>query len=103
MKKLDEEEHFHKVTERKHFEELKNDHRLITLCAFRYGLGRKTYIVSQLIDWILHKWEEIPDDVRGLMVLEVNRALEKDAAGDECDRQMWKMFLDFAKNYKDFP
>ena len=36
----------------------------LIICATRYALGRRSYIVSDMTDWLLLHWEELPPRAR---------------------------------------
>lgn len=63
------------------------------LCAFRYSLGRMTYITGDCADWLNRYWEIMPiawkkqihDDIRG--------AIERSQAGHQCDVSNWECVL----------
>lgn len=66
--------------------------RSMLLCAFRYALGRRTYITSECHDWLVKYWDimaiyhkQIHDDIK--------HAIEHDIAGDKCDVESWKKIL----------
>jgi len=62
------------------------------LSAFRYALGRRTYIVGETARWmeqywlLLAKWhKQIHEDIE--------RAIESGRAGDKCDIEDWRKIL----------
>jgi hypothetical protein len=83
-----------------------NDKQLDTLafCAFRYALGRATYIVGEVCD-IVESLDLHPKTTER-MITEVNHAKVRDDAareqgrytlmplGMDCDRDRWLLFLD---------
>jgi hypothetical protein len=71
------------------------DH-VITLAAFRYALGRKTYVVEEIIEWLTQYWDEIPAATKGRIIPETEQAVMLCACGDECDQKSWESFLEFA-------
>ena len=48
------------------------------VAAFRYCLGRQTYIVQECADWLLLHWPVIEQPVRDLIKRELERAFEQD-------------------------
>ncbi len=67
---------------------------LMMIAAFRYCLGRKTYIVSACVDWLLQYWNEIDDQTKKLILEEIEEAIEKGCAGDRCDIDCWERVLE---------
>lgn len=76
--------------------------QFVVVAAFRYCLGRQTYIVQECADWLLMHWPAIEQPVRSLIQRELERAFEHDdraRVGDaqgykplgwDCDRQQWE-------------
>jgi hypothetical protein len=77
---------------------------LMVLAAFRYCLGRQTYIVSDCADWLVEQWENIGESTRKLIQRELEEAFKQDdearidnqfglktywALGADCDRRQW--------------
>lgn len=71
--------------------------------SFRYVLGRRTYAVSQWVDWACANWDTIPDSEKRIIVNELEEAFERDdecrakwdsqytlPLGDDCDREQWE-------------
>lgn len=63
---------------------------LLWLGAFRYALGRRTYIVSETVETILTYWDEIPKKIQKTIIKEIQ---EKSDLGDESDEKQWKKIL----------
>jgi hypothetical protein len=64
---------------------------LMATSAFRYCLGRMTYIVGECADWIIANWDKFPPNVRSL----IERELEEEFGNDDRERMhnpqgMWK-------------
>lgn len=68
------------------------DHELneLLFCAFRYALGRKTYITSTVCELIIKYKFEISHNELKLMIREIEHALHSDNAGQQCDIDSWK-------------
>jgi hypothetical protein len=62
---------------------------LMVLAAFRYCLGRRTYIVSDCVEWLLEWWDDIDETTQEFIVKEIQDAIAREAAGDECDVRCW--------------
>jgi len=64
----------------------------LRLLAFRYALGRKTYIVSELVEDLTNNWDtmskyhkQIQDDIKG--------AIRRNDAGMDMDVELWESIL----------
>lgn len=77
---------------------------LMVTAAFRYCLGRRTYIVSDCEAWLTQQWGNFSQNTRKLIERELREALAQDATaraggdswrllGDECDRASWLRVL----------
>jgi len=47
---------------------------LIAICAFRYALGRMTYVVDHVADWLIANRELLSAHDRALIVNEIEEA-----------------------------
>lgn len=63
-------------------------------CAFRYSLGRMTYISSTMTELILKYWSNINRRTRYTMIEEIKDAIDKDQAGMMCDVDQWSRILE---------
>ena len=74
---------------------------LMAVAAFRYCLGRMTYIVGDCERWIFANWEHFPENVRKLIQREVEEEIKRDdearadgrdykPLGHDCDRAAWE-------------
>lgn len=70
-------------------------HNLMVLAAFRYCLGRRTYIVSSCVDWLIQYWSEIDENTKKIITEEVYDALVDKNAGDSCDVEDWERLMKF--------
>ena len=76
--------------------EIKNirDFQDVMCCALRYALGRKTYITSEIPDFIKSYPELIDDRVKEIMLKDLNQYFTFRESGfetdDECDYNSWK-------------
>lgn len=68
--------------------------RLIAIAAFRYALGRMTYMPSHVAQWLEQHKDKLSDADRALIALEINEAAEHDTLGHECDRAVWLRLRD---------
>ena len=62
----------------------------IVICAFRYALGRRSYMPSLVADWIKEHWSQIDATNRELIAREIEQALERGEAGDRMDEDVWR-------------
>lgn len=65
----------------------------LILCAFRYAMGRRTYIVSTIADIIIKHKDCITGNFKALIKKEIQHALDNDEAGMHCDREDWTRVL----------
>jgi hypothetical protein len=74
---------------------------LMALAAFRYCLGRMTYIVGDCERWVFANWDQFPPNVRKLIQREVEDEIKRDdearergddykPLGHDCDRAAWE-------------
>lgn len=69
-------------------------------CAFRYALGRRTYVVSHVVGEILNNWEELSKSFKERTVKEIIE-YKKDNGdlGHSCDEVEWmKIVNKFAED-----
>ncbi len=65
----------------------------LILCTFRYCLGRMTYIVSDMTEYLEKKWDDIKEPYQEIIKREIKEALERNKAGMKCDWITWDIFL----------
>ena len=74
---------------------------LMAVAAFRYSLGRMTYIVSDCADWLIEQWPNIAENARKVIQRDLEEAFKRDDAapvdgidykplGHDCDRAQWE-------------
>ncbi len=66
----------------------------MVLAAFRYCLGRRSYIVSSCVDWLIQWWDHFHENDRKIILEEIREAIAKGNAGDHCDIDSWDKVLD---------
>lgn len=67
---------------------------LMVIAAFRYCLGRRSYIVGACVAWILALWPKLTDNTTNLIVHEINEAAKRDGGlGMSFDVQDWARIL----------
>jgi hypothetical protein len=72
---------------------MKQDYELILLAAFRYALGRKTYMVSAVVDYFLDEWESIDTKLIIQIQKEIKQAIDSGNAGMDMDVEQWEKLL----------
>lgn len=63
---------------------------IIIFAAFRYALGRMTFIVSDVSDCIERNADKIPRADRGAMIREIAQAIREGQAGMPMDVEIWQ-------------
>jgi len=74
---------------------LKNavDEDILLFCAFRYALGRKTYVVGTIVDILKNNWNSISPSQRKLYKEEIRDAITNNRAGMDMDVDEWNKIL----------
>jgi hypothetical protein len=69
---------------------------LMALAAFRYCLGRSTYIVSDCADWIIENWDEFDSSLRKIILFEIKEEMDNLRGNPmmRCDQYQWKRILE---------
>jgi len=62
----------------------------ILLCAFRYALGRKTYMVGWVAETIEEHWGALSEKYHELIKREIKEAPD---LGMDCDQKDWEHIL----------
>lgn len=66
----------------------------VLIAAFRYVLGRQTYMVGVVARELVRHWESIPRHLQEQVVREIEAAIHNGAAGDErIDLPEWRRVL----------
>ena len=66
----------------------------IIMWAFRYALGRKTYVVEEVANCLKENWEKIADHTKICIKEEITAAIALGHAGMDCDIKNWKQILE---------
>lgn len=64
----------------------------ILVCAVRYSLGRRTYIVDWTCEFIRNNLHLLTDKDKQVIVRDIKEQ-EKYGYGDECDKSCWMGLL----------
>lgn len=75
-----------------------DDDRLILIAAFRYALGRMTYMPSVVAGAIESCWPELTGHDRRLFKNEISKAIELGHVGMQCDAATWGRILELGGN-----
>ena len=70
-----------------------DDDRLILIAAFRYALGRRTYMPGVVAAEIWHQWLNLTSSDQRLIQGEIKEAKERGYCGDACDVATWDKIL----------
>jgi len=65
----------------------------IIVCAFRYALGRSTYMVCRVTDYLIEVWPMLSNKLQDHIVEKIVEALNDGEAGDEVDENLWRDVL----------
>lgn len=76
-----------------------HDH-LMFIAAFRYCLGRQTYIVGDCADWLIKTWPLLSDQTKAIIKRDLEDEFRRDdearsdghdykPLGADCDRKQW--------------
>lgn len=75
------------------------DDSIVLMCAFRYALGRRTYVVSSVSTAILDNWHYLDVNERKRYHEEIKEAIDNGCAGDEGDVKNWKRILNMPVSF----
>lgn len=64
-----------------------SDYELVVSSAVRYALGRRTYIVSAVCNYVKSHLDELSESCRRSIKRDIQGAY---SLGDECDERDWK-------------
>jgi hypothetical protein len=65
------------------------DDEILLFCAFRYALGRQTYVVSTVIGKLIKEFENIDPINRKKYVQEIDEAISDNHIGSDYDKEDW--------------
>ena len=74
----------------------------ILICATRYALGRMSYIVEEVANYVFCKRKTLSKECINIITLDIEEELERYHAagfslGMECDERTWKNLLEVLK------
>jgi len=67
---------------------------IVLVCAFRYALGRRSYITGWISDEIIRCWDELSIKFQMIIQKEIEEAIKDEYAGEHIDVLSWKRILD---------
>lgn len=67
--------------------------QLMSLAAFRYCIGRRSYIVGACIDWLYDTWEQFSDQTKLNIVRDtIESLMDNNADENYFDDSVWVLF-----------
>lgn len=70
------------------------DKEIMLICAFRYALGRRSYIVGTISRILKTNWENFPKERKQFFKSEIREAIAHNDIGDEfIDKPTWEEIL----------
>lgn len=74
---------------------------LMAIAAFRYCLGRRTYIVGDCAEWLIRTWPLLEENAQNVIKRDLEEEFKRDndarennedykPLGDDCDRAEWE-------------
>jgi len=73
----------------------RNDLRLLMIAAFRYSIGRRTYMLPFIAELIINNENIFNEEDWKRFIKEVD---EEENLGDFCDVQTWNKLVSFSEN-----
>lgn len=75
-----------------------HQNRILLICAFRYALGRMSYVVDEIATLIEKNKDWISEGDKELYIKEIDRAIESGRAGMDMDVERWKKVKETLSN-----
>ena len=77
----------------------------ILICAVRYALGRMSYIVGIVCDYVKSKRNELSENCKNIIIKDIEESVEYHhrigyTVGMECDERDWMDLLEILKQEK---
>lgn len=76
--------------------DLVHKEELMNVAAFRYCLGRRSYIVGTCIDWLKRYWFDFTGNIQAVILRDLIEALQDGMVGAEMDDKAWRAFANWA-------
>lgn len=75
--------------------------QMMVIAAFRYCLGRMTYVVEDCARWIITNWDQFSDNTKFVIQRDLEEEFRRDdeareigstykPLGQDCDRNQWE-------------
>ena len=88
------------------------DRDFAAIGAFRYALGRMTYITGMTAEWLQQQWPVLDEHARKIIERDLDAEIVRDnearasglshkPLGWDCDREAWVRLRDFIKAYSE--
>ena len=65
--------------------------------SFRYCLGRRSYAVSECVERTKKYWPKLSDNIKKLILKDIQECIDRGGAGDDCDVREWNSLIEFSK------
>jgi hypothetical protein len=76
-----------------------HDTGFIVLSAVRYAMGRRSYAVGMIIEWVKEFWDKLTPNDQSHIARDVKEYMEGDRSkGDDCDLVEWEDFNSWINN-----
>ena len=62
---------------------------LTLVASFRYALGRRSYIVAEVVENILNNWQNLSEKIKTNIKEEIDEAVSSNSFGDQTDLDLW--------------
>lgn len=72
----------------------KNEQDQVLFYAFRYALGRMTYVVNDVVNLLINHKDVLTDSHKHLVQKEIKKSIEINQAGMDCDVKEWRKVLE---------
>ena len=82
------------------------DDEQILICAVRYALGRQSYIVGEVAQYVFYKRKTLSNECINVIIKDIEEEMERYHAaglklGMRCDERTWNNLLKFLKGELD--
>ena len=78
----------------------------ILICAVRYALGRMSYIVGEVANYVFYKCKTLSKECIDIIIRDIEEELQRyhnsgQMLGMECDEKLWTRLLELLKTEKE--
>ena len=78
----------------------------IIICAVRYALGRMSYIVGEVANYVFYKRKTLSKECIDIIIRDIEEEMERyhsvgQTLGMECDERTWRNLLNQLKSEKE--